>query len=93
MKKLLAILLVAALMCSGFAACGKTLTADEAYQVVLTDLGDEADHAGEPHIHTGDFNGIQCYNIYVTVDGENYFYAVSMGGTILSKGTGAAHSH
>ena len=91
-KRIIAVVLILCLGCCVFAACGKVLTTDEVYQVVLDDLGVAKENAGSPHIHEGTFNGVQCYNVYVTVEGVQYQYVVSLAGTILSKGTGS-HSH
>lgn len=91
-KRILAVAVVLCLVCSVFAACGKVITTDEAVQVVLDDLGIEKENAGAPHVHEGKFNGVQCYDIYITVEGVQYKYVLSLAGRILSKGTGS-HSH
>ena len=93
MKKWIALLLLACLVCSLLAGCGKKITAEEAYQIVLEDLGETlAATAETPHIHEGTFEGAACYNIFVTVNGLSMNYVVSQTGKLLHKGPGE-HSH
>lgn len=93
MKKVIALLLTACLLCGLLAACGKEITAEEAYQVVLDDLGETlAATAETPHIHEATYEGKPCFNIFVTVNGMSMQYIVSQSGKILHKGPGE-HSH
>lgn len=93
MKKVIALLLTACLLCGLLAACGKEITAEEAYQVVLDDLGETlAATAETPHIHEATYDGKPCFNIFVTVNGMSMQYIVSQSGKILHKGPGE-HSH
>lgn len=92
MKKWIAMLLLAALLCSVLAGCKAKITEDEAYQIVLDDLGASAALAETPHIHTGTYENKPCYNIFVTVNGISLNYIVSETGKILYKGAGE-HSH
>lgn len=92
-KKLIAMLLLICLVSSMFVACkAKPITQQEAYQIVLEDLGILAETADAPHIHTGTYDGKDCYNIYITVEGYSLHYAVSDTGKILFKGP-SEHSH
>ena len=68
------------------------ITSDEAFEVVLNDLGITEQDAGTPHIHEGTYENQPCYNVYVTVNGESLSYVVSTTGEILHKGEGE-HSH
>ena len=70
----------------------KTITSDEAYKIVLKDLGVTSDQVSDPHIHEGTYKNKPCYNIYVNVNGESLTYVVSTKGEILYKGEGG-HSH
>ena len=92
MKKWIAMLLLAALLCSMLAGCGKTITADEAYQIVLKDLGPSATLAEAPHIHEATYDNQPCFNIYITVSGVSLNYVISETGKILHKGPGE-HAH
>ena len=93
MKKVIALLLMACLLCSMLAGCGKKITSEQAYQIVLDDLGETlAATAESPHIHTGTYEGKACFNIFVTVSGMSMQYIVSENGKILHKGAGE-HSH
>ena len=68
------------------------ISSDEAFEIVLNDLGLTSQEAGSPHIHEGTHEGQPCYNIYVTANGKSLTYVVSMKGEILHKGEGS-HSH
>ena len=99
MKKVIALLLAACLLCGLLAACGgkKEITAEEAYQVVLEDLKETygeaiADTAESPHIHESTYEGKACYNIFVTVSGMSLQYVISRTGDVLYTGAGE-HSH
>ena len=70
----------------------KEITQNEAYEIVLKDLGLKSEQVGSPHIHEGTYKNKSCYNIYVTVDGKSLTYVVSTDGEILYKGEGG-HSH
>ena len=93
MKKWIALLLMACLLCSMLSGCGKKITSEEAYQIVLEDLGETlAATAEAPHIHTGTYEDKPCFNIFVTVNGMSLQYIISETGKILHKGPGE-HSH
>ena len=70
----------------------EAITSNEAFEIVLEDLGLTSQEAGSPHIHEGTYEGQSCYNIYVTAKGESLTYVVSTTGEILHKGEGE-HSH
>ena len=96
-KRVIAILLSACLLCALLCACRteekkEDITADQAWQIVLSDLGQLADQAQSPHIHTGTYGNQSCYNIFFDLKGESLMYAVSFSGKILHKGA-ASHSH
>ncbi len=92
MKKWIAILLLAGVLCGMLAGCTENLSAEGAYQVVLEDLGAAAEMAANPHIHEGTYNDKPCFNIFVEVNGVSLQYIVSPSGKILHKGPGE-HSH
>lgn len=70
----------------------KSISSDEAFEIVLEDLGLTKQEAGSPHIHEGTYQNHSCYNVYITVNGESLVYAVSTTGEILHKGE-STHSH
>ena len=73
--------------------CGnEKITSDQAYEIVLEDLGLTEQDLETPHIHEGTYENQSCYNVYVEVNGESLTYVVSMKGEILYKGEGS-HSH
>ena len=92
MKRLISLVLTVCMVCCLFGACAAKpdITSQEAYQVVLDMLGDKAETAKNPHIHSGEYRSIPCYNIYVTVDGVSMVYIVSKTGDILHS---AQESH
>lgn len=92
MKKWITILLLAALLCGMLAGCGKKITAEEAWQIVLDDLGAAASLAESPHVHEATYENKPCFNIFVEVNGLSLQYIVSENGKILHKGPGE-HSH
>ena len=93
MKKWIALALAACLLCSLLSGCGKKITAEEAYQIVLDDLGETlAATAESPHVHEATYENKPCFNIFVTVNGVSMNYIVSETGKILHKGAGE-HSH
>ena len=92
MKKWIAILLLIGIVCGLLAGCKKNITAEEAYQIVLEDMGVLAESAESPHIHEGTYEDKPCFNIFVTANGQSLQYIVSLTGKILYKGLGE-HSH
>ena len=70
----------------------EAITSNEAFEIVLEDLGLTSQEADSPHIHEGTYEGQPCYNIYVTANGKSLTYVVSTTGEILHKGEGE-HSH
>jgi hypothetical protein len=82
------------IVCSVLCACQpkKEITSEEAVQIAMNDLGDKAATAGEPHVHTGTYENVACYNVFVTVDNLPFVYVISTTGEILHKGFGN-HSH
>ena len=59
-KKIIAMLLMLSMVLCIFTACGSkgetTITVDDAWQIVLTDLGDDAVNAEAPHVHDGTYD-------------------------------------
>lgn len=95
-KRLIAFLMLVSVVFCLLAACGEkketVITQDQAYAIILKDLGIDAEDADSPHFHIGTHDGLVCYNFYLTVDGETVNYTVSTTGEILQKGSGT-HSH
>ena len=90
MKRILAIVLLAALALTLFAACDKKealmLTAEEAQKVALKDLGISAKKASDVHTHTHMEGNIPCYNIHITYNGVEYEYLINAKtGDIIKK--------
>ena len=93
--RVIAILLLAALALSLFAACGGNksglLTAEEAQKIALKDAGISARKA-DVHVHVTSFENIPCYNIHITLNDAEYEYFISAkDGTILQKSDEITH--
>ena len=95
MKKSLIIILSVALLLTLLAGCGsKALTAEDAKQIALKDLGVTAEQVADIHVHiaTSD-DGAACYSIYLTVNGKQMEYLIhGTTGEIIHSGEGS-HSH
>ena len=95
MKKYVAIALSVILLLTLLAGCGnKALTADDAKQIALKDLGISEAQVSDVHVHlTTDEDGAACYSIYLTVNGTQMEYLIhGSTGEILHSGEGN-HSH
>ncbi len=93
-KRLFSIFVLVCLVCGLMCACETEteITTEQAVSIMLEDLGDDAENIGDPHIHTGTYENKNCYNIYITIDGESWVYVISTDGEILAKELGS-HSH
>lgn len=67
-KRMFALLLVAILTVSLFAACGKSnaITQEKAQKIALEHAGLSADEVQDAHIHVSSENGIPCYSVHIT---------------------------
>lgn len=92
-KKWIAVLLLLCMVCGMLSGCKEKITAQEAVAVVLSDLGEGVTPDSNPHVHEGTYDGKNCFNVFITVEGMSLVYVVSDTGKILTKGPGAAHSH
>lgn len=93
-KRIIAILLVACMAVALLAACGnKAVSSEEAKRIALKDMGVTEEQA-EVHVHiTENEDGIACYSIYITYNGQQTEYLIhGKTGEILHKGAGS-HSH
>ncbi len=71
------------------------LSTDDAKKVVLNDLNAKESKVDSLHIHTTEEDGIPCYLVYVTYNGENWEYIIhGLTGEILEKEENDhGHSH
>ncbi len=92
LKKTVVLILIVCLLGTLLCACGGKISGEKAYQIVLDSLGDQASKVTSYHIHEGTFGDKDCYNIYITVNGEDWTYFVSTSGELLGKLPGG-HSH
>lgn len=98
MRKIFILLLILCALVSVLTACGKEeeektpLTAAQAIEIVLKDTGLDVLDA-QPHVHNGEYQGTECFMIYITVEGESVSYAVDLySGEILNV-SHAEHFH
>ena len=71
------------------------LDTEGAKKVVLNDLNTKESKVDSLHIHTTEEDGIPCYLVYVTYNGENWEYLINgLTGEILNKeASDSGHSH
>ena len=93
-KRLFTLLILICMVLFTICSCEseKKITVDEAFTIMIEDLGENATGVSAPHIHEGTYEGKDCYNIYITANGESLVYVISTSGEILYKGNGS-HSH
>ena len=74
---------------------GGPLDTDDAEKIVLNDLNAKESKVESIHIHTAEEDGIPCYLVYVTYNGENWEYLINgLTGEILEKeNNDHGHSH
>lgn len=98
-KRVISVLLVAMLLLGLLAGCGDDgkVTLDEAKQLVLKDLNIKQNDADSVDVHLTTVDGVACYVVYVSFDGQHWQYTVSgLNGEILDKTqntSGHTHSH
>ncbi len=92
LKKILVLVLLVCLLGTLLCACSKKISEQEAYQILLTELGVEASEITEHHIHEGTLGNEDCYTIVITLDGKQWTCYVSTSGEYLGKMEGG-HSH
>lgn len=94
-KRIISALLLVAMVLTLLAACSsnKAITADDAKQIVMEELGLSEEQASQMHVHIATHDGVACYSVYVTVGGVSMEYLVhGKTGEIISSGEGS-HSH
>ena len=90
-KRILAMLLLAALCMSLLAACGGSdvIDSQKAQQIALDHAGLTADEVSNIHTHIIEHEGVPCFNIHLTcADGEFSYIISANGGEILEHGEG-----
>ena len=91
-KKWIAILLLVCILGGMLSGCKSKITAQEATQVVLADLGDTIQPNETPHVHQSTYQNKPCFNVFITVGDLSLVYVVSETGDILYKGP-SDHQH
>ncbi len=86
MKKYFVILTVTAILLSLLSGCsGNPISASEAQNIALKDLGVSAADAQDVHTHVLTEGGKPGYSIHITVGDSEYEYVISADGEILSS--------
>ena len=87
-KRIIALFLVALMVVSVLAGCGKKsgpVTGDEAQKIALEALNMSEKDVKDVHIHVLDQNGIPCYSIHITTQTEEFSVVINAGtGEIMS---------
>ena len=94
-KRIITVLVLAALLLGIFTACGnqqKVLSGEDAQAIAMEQAGLTEDQITDIHTHVGTENGIPCYNVHITSDQGEYVYLIAAAdGTIISGGEGSGH--
>ena len=89
-KRLIAFTLILVLALGLFTACGKksgAVTTEQALAAAFADAGVSAAEAGEPHVHLTEKNGVPCYSIHFTANGQEYSILISAAdGSVVGYG-------
>ena len=76
-KRIVALFLLAALALTLFAACGKkNITPEEAQEIALKAAGLTTSQIDEIHTHITSYGDNPCYNIHITVGGQELEYFI-----------------
>ena len=79
-KRFCVMLMLVLMMLPVFAACEEKrdiVTSEEAQQIALEDLGVTEKQVAGIHSHVGEYEGVPCYSIHVTVGTVEYEYVIS----------------
>ena len=80
--RLVAILLLAALVLSVFTGCGGksgVLTGEDAQKIALEEAGLTADQVTDVHTHIVTENGVPCYSVHITAGEEEFSILINAG--------------
>jgi predicted small lipoprotein YifL len=96
-KRLISLLLITVLALSLLTACGNDgpLAPEDAMEIVMEDMGIDQSDVDSIDTHVTTVNGVACYVVYITVDGEHMQYLIDgVSGEILTKEeTDTGHHH
>ena len=85
-KRVIATPLLIALSVTLFAACGKKeITPAKVQEIALQELGTTAEKAGHTHVEPAEYDGVVCYMVHVTLDGQEHYVYVDTTGKVLHK--------
>ena len=91
MKKFISLCLALLLVLTLTACGGGAINAGKAQKIAAKDAGFKVSEiSAHTHVVTGE-NGIPCYNIHFSADGEDYNYMISAQGEILSVSNESGH--
>lgn len=94
-KRIITILVLAALLLGIFTACDNgtdVLTSEQAQAIALEQAGLTKDQATDIHTHIVTENGIPCYNVHISSTEGDYTYLIAAAdGTVISGGEGSGH--
>ena len=94
-RRIVAVLMLALLVLGLFAGCqeeSEVISQEDAVAVVLEELGKTEDEV-TAHVHVTTHEGMPCWGVYVTVDGQTYLYAVHCETAEILSVQKSDHSH
>lgn len=88
-KKWIALLLLVCILGSMLIGCKGKITADEAAQIALAEIGIQPAEA--PHVHESTYENKPCFNVFISVGELSLVYVISDTGNILYSGPSDHH--
>ena len=89
-KRMIALLLLVALLLPVLAACGEDsafITPEKAQKIALKAMGYRASQVEEIHTHGGQYEGKPAYSVHITVGGVSYECVIlASNGEVISTG-------
>lgn len=85
-KRMIALLLLAALSVTLFAACSKkntTISTEEAQKIALQEIGKTAAEVDDVHMHATQYEGAPCYQIHITAGSDVFYVYIDQTGKVL----------
>lgn len=81
-KRIISLLLIAVLVLTLFAACGKkTITVEQAQKIALETIGMTS--ANHIHVDVADYEGTACYSVHISDGGQEIYVYIDTTGKVL----------
>lgn len=85
-KRIVALVILACLSLTLFAACGKkntTITTEEAQKIALKEIGMTAEQVDDIHVHATQYEGVACYQMHITAGDDVFYVYIDQTGNVL----------